>query len=98
MFLLILHERYTRPGYSGGSPLLTQISNYLDALITYQKPSHVIIRSATLPPHQGQRNPMGFARRPQQEFLLLPSTAWSNRRRVLLRHRVRNRRNPPPRF
>jgi hypothetical protein len=35
---------------------------------------------------------MRFARRPQQEFLLLPSTASSDRRRVLLRRRILNRR------
>src|SRR6266446_8896105 len=64
----------------------------------FLRSTYVILYSSSLPAHQDQRNPMWFARSPQQDFLFLPPQRPSLARRVLLRHRVRDRRNRPAVF
>src|ERR1700686_1436062 len=88
-----------------GTPLtptsaITTITGWIpsDNVPTSLRSIYVVLYSSSLPAHQGQRNPMWFARSPQQDFLFLSSKRPSLARRVLLRHRVRDRRNRPAVF
>src|SRR6266446_10713437 len=90
---------------TGGTPLTpaptrTPTTGWIpsDNIPTSLRSIYAILHSSSLPTHQGQRNPMWFARSPQQEFLFLSPKRPSLSPPVLLRHRVRDRRNYPAIF
>src|SRR5258708_18923765 len=82
------------------NPTRTPTTGWLpsDNVSTSLRSIYVVLYSISLPPHQGQRNPMWFARSPQQDLLFLPPQRPSLARPVLLRHRDRDRRNRPAVF
>src|ERR1700674_1495501 len=92
---------------TGGTPLTltptptrTTTTGWIpsDNVPTSLRSIYVVLYTSSLPTHQDQRNPMWFARSPQQEFLFLPPKRPSLSSPVLLRHRVRDRRNQPAVF